>query len=126
MLVTYFRALLKHSLVLLSSVGGGGDCTRNNPVLRKQLTFRDANAGFPLKPTNQNHCPDLGSASDWLCHMVNLTQPIRITTQIWVVMHHQYEISTLVSKMSFGGGNQWWHDEVSSVCSAKIIQAKYD
>ena len=47
--------------------------------------------------------PDLGIASDWSCHMVNLLQAIRCTTQIWLVMHHQCGISVLVSQMSFGG-----------------------
>ena len=32
---------------------------------------------------------DLGSASDWLCRVGNLIQPIRGTTQIWVVRRHQ-------------------------------------
>ena len=47
--------------------------------------------------------PDLGSASDWSCHVGNLIQPIRRTTQIWVVTRHQYGISALVSQTSFGG-----------------------
>ena len=56
---------------------------------------------------------DLGSASDWLCHMGNLLQPIRSTTQIWVVTRHQYGISVLISQMSFFRGNsggvmKWW------------------
>ena len=46
--------------------------------------------------------PDLGGASDWSCHMGNLIQPIRSTTQIWKVMHHQYGISALVSRTKFG------------------------
>ena len=46
--------------------------------------------------------PDLGSASDLSCCVGNLIQPIRSTTQIWVVMHHQYRISVLVSQTSFG------------------------
>ena len=49
------------------------------------------------------HHPDLGSASDWSCRARNLIQPIRGTTQIWVVTRHQYGISALVSQMSFGG-----------------------
>ena len=44
----------------------------------------------------------MGNASDWSCHVGNLIQPIRSTTQIWVVVHHQYGISALVSQMSFG------------------------
>ena len=47
--------------------------------------------------------PDLGSASDLSCRVGNLIQPIRSTTQIWVVMHHQYRISVLVSQTSFAG-----------------------
>ena len=51
----------------------------------------------------RRHSPDLGSASDWSCHMGNLRQPIRSTTQIWAVTRHQYGISALVSQTSFGG-----------------------
>ena len=49
------------------------------------------------------HYPDLGSASDWSCRVGNLIQPIRSTTRIWVVTRHQYGISLLVSRTSFGG-----------------------
>ena len=47
------------------------------------------------------HYPDLDIASDWLFRRGNLIQPIRSTTQILVVTRHQYEISALVSQMSF-------------------------
>ena len=49
------------------------------------------------------HYPDLGTASDWSRHLGNLIQPIRGTTQMWVVTHHQHGISALVSQTSFGG-----------------------
>ena len=49
------------------------------------------------------HYPDLGSASDWLNQTSHAAQPIRSTTQIWVVTCPQYGISALVSKTSFGG-----------------------
>ena len=49
------------------------------------------------------HYPDLGSAFDWSCRVGNLIQPIRSTTQIWVVTRHQYGISELVSQTSFAG-----------------------
>ena len=71
--------------------------------LRKQPTFGDTSTGFPAKWCLRNsilmtrHYPDLGGASDWSCCMGNLIQPIRSTTQIWVVMHHQYLISVLLS-----------------------------
>ena len=81
--------------------------------LRKQPTFGDATTDFPAKWRLRNerrnsilmtcHYPDLGSASDWSYRVGNLIQPIRSTTQIWVVTHHQYGISTLVSQTSFGG-----------------------
>jgi len=48
------------------------------------------------------HYPHLGSASDWLCYVGNLIQPIRSPTHIWVVTRHQYGISELVSQTSFG------------------------
>ena len=79
----------------------------------KQPTFGDATTGFPAKWRLRNerrnsilmtrHYPDLGSASDWSCRVGNLIQPIRSTTQIWVVTRHQYGISALVSQTSFGG-----------------------
>ena len=50
-----------------------------------------------------HHYPGLGSASDWSCSVANLIQPIRRTTQIWVVACYPYGISALVSQMSFGG-----------------------
>ena len=43
------------------------------------------------------------SASDWSCHVGNLIQPIRSTTQIWVVTCQQCGISALISQTSFGG-----------------------
>ena len=46
---------------------------------------------------------DLGGAFYWSCRLVNLIQPIRSATQIWVVALHQYRISTLISQTSFGG-----------------------
>ena len=49
------------------------------------------------------HYPDLGSASDWLNQISHASRPIRRTTQIWVVTLHQYGISALVSRRSFGG-----------------------
>ena len=81
--------------------------------LRKQPTFGDATACFPAKWLLRNegrnsivmtrHYPDLGSAFDGSSRVGNLIQPVRGTTQIWVVTGHQYRISALVSQMSFGG-----------------------
>jgi len=45
------------------------------------------------------HYPDHGSISDWSCNYLH--QPIRSTTQIWVVTLHQYGISALVTQTSF-------------------------
>ena len=49
------------------------------------------------------HYPVLGSATDWLKKIFHAARPIRSTAQIWVVTHHQYAISALVSQTSFGG-----------------------
>ena len=78
---------------------------------RKQPTFRDLTNGFPVKWRLENECrnsilmtchqPFLGSASDRLCRVGNLFQPVRSTTQIWVMMHHQYGVSALASQTSF-------------------------
>ena len=51
------------------------------------------------------HYPDLGSAFDWLNQISHAVQPIRSTTQTWVVTRHQYGISALVSQTSSGGEN---------------------
>ena len=81
--------------------------------MRKQLTFGDVTTGFPTKWRLRNECrnsilmschySDLDSASDWSCCAGNLIQPIRSTTQIWVVRRHQYGISALISQLSFSG-----------------------
>ena len=49
------------------------------------------------------HYPDLGGASYWSCCMGNLLQPVRSTTQIWVVTFHQYGTFALFSQTSFLG-----------------------
>ena len=64
---------------------------------------------WEIKPAQKFHTDnasllaDLGSTSDWSCRSWNLLQPIRSTTQIWVVTRHQCEISGLVSQTSFRG-----------------------
>ena len=50
-----------------------------------------------------HHNPDLGSASDWLKQISQVARPIRSTSQIWVVTHHQYGISALISQASIRG-----------------------
>ena len=55
------------------------------------------------------HYPDLGSVSDWLCREGYLLQPIKSTTQIWVVTRHQYGISTVVPQTDvISRGKQRW------------------
>ena len=73
----------------------------------------NSTTGFPMRRRLRNehrnsmlmtsHYPDLSSASDWSCRVGNLLQPIRCTTQIWVVTRHQNGISAFVSQMSFRG-----------------------
>ena len=77
----------------------------------KQPTLRNAAIGFPakwrLRKDRRNsilmtrHYPELGSASDWSCHLGHLLQPFRRTTWIWVVRRHRCGISALVSRTSF-------------------------
>ena len=69
--------------------------------LRKKPIFCSTPSGSPVKSHLRNehkspilmmcHYPDLGSDSDWSCCKGNLLQPIRSTTQIRVVINHQYE-----------------------------------
>ena len=49
------------------------------------------------------HFPDLGNAFVWLKQISLVAQPIRSTTEIWIVMCHQYVISSLVSYTSIHG-----------------------
>ena len=49
------------------------------------------------------HYSDLGSASDWSFCEGNLLQPIRSTTQVWVMTRHQYGISAGVPRTLFLG-----------------------
>ena len=100
--------------------------------LRKQPTFGDAITGFPAKWHLRNgrrnsilmtrYYPDLGSASDCRSSRVgNFFQPIRGTTQIWVVTRHQYGISVLVSQTSFGGSflrQAWFLVSVKRFCDS--------
>ena len=63
-------------------------------------------ATLPLVSPRSDVCemstnPDLGSASDWLRQISLSAGPIRSTTQILVVTHHQYGISVLISRTSF-------------------------
>ena len=47
------------------------------------------------------HYLDLDSAFDWPKKISFLAWLIRCTSQIWVVLHHQYGISAVVSQTSF-------------------------
>ena len=79
--------------------------------LRKQPTFCAASTGFPAKWRLRNergdsilltrYYPDLGRVSDRSWRVGNSLQPIRSTTQTWLVTRHQYGISALVSQTSF-------------------------
>ena len=74
--------------------------------LRNQPTFRNTTSAFPAKWRLRNecrnfilmtcHCPDLGSASDWLKQIYQAAWSIRSTTPMWVETCHQYGISALV------------------------------
>ena len=66
------------------------------------------------------HYPDLSSASDWSCSQGNLLQPMRNTSQIWVVTRHKYghfcvRLSDLISQE-----NQWWHRAHSVGCFLRL------
>ena len=71
--------------------------------LRKQSIYISRSYRcFPREMTPEKRAqifqadPDLGSASDWF---EILLYPIRNSTQIWVVICHQYGISALVSRL---------------------------
>ena len=51
-------------------------------------------------------------------------QPIRHTSQIWVVTRHQHGMSALV-QTSFRGASPWWRSEMSAVFSRYIQGYKW-
>ena len=53
------------------------------------------------------HYSDLCSAFDWSCRVGILIQPIRSTTQIWVVRRHQYGFFCAHFSDVIWQGNQW-------------------
>ena len=67
------------------------------------------------------HYRDMGNSSDWSCHGGNLPQPIRSTTQIWVVTSHQYRISALVST-SFGAETSG--GAANCVCFLRLLPSR--
>ena len=68
------------------------------------------------------HYPGLSSASDWLWCKNILLQPIRSTTQIWVMTGHQYRISALVAHTSFRRKPVMASQNVG--CSLRLKQTK--
>ena len=64
-------------------------------------------ANFPHGTTNQKHCPNLCSASDWLKQISLMAQPIRSTAQICVVTHHQYQTAAFLPQTLFQGNTSY-------------------
>ena len=83
--------------------------------------------GFPAKWRLWNeHYPDLVSAStDWLRQISLSAGPIRSTTQILVVTHHQYGFSVLISQTSFrketSAGTCVPVFQATTVCSSLVL-----
>ena len=106
------RAFIKNNLFFLMKEKKR---EKSFPSLRKQPTFGYATTGFPTKLRLRNerrnsilmtrHYPELSRASDWLNQISHAAQPIKSTTQTWVVTRHQYGISALVPQTSFRGEN---------------------
>ena len=65
-----------------------------------QMTFEKQAQKFH---TDDASLPRSGWCFWLVVRVVNLIQPMRGTTQIWLVTCHQYGISVLISQTSFGG-----------------------
>ena len=63
------------------------------------------------------HYPDLGNAFVWLKQISLAERPIRSTTEIWIVMCHQYIISCACFSYINSWSNQWWHRRMLAVFS---------
>ena len=72
-------------------------------------------ATLPLVSRRNDVWENLDSALDWSRRVRNLPQPIRNTTQIWVVTSHQYGISELVSQTSFRRETTRWRRKMLAV-----------
>ena len=70
--------------------------------------------------------PVLCSTSDWSCCVENLLQPIRSTTQIWVVTRYHYRISKLVSFVIFARGNHRWRRLFFQAKTARMARILVD
>ena len=76
----------------------------------KHLTLHNATTGFPCEMASEKrakkfHTDDASSFhTDCLKQISQVAQPIRSTTQIWVVTHHQYGNYLLILKSHFING----------------------
>ena len=101
----------------------------NKNNLRKQLTFHDVTIGFPRKWRLSHDCrnsilmtrhyPDLSSDSDWYC-VETLLQPMRSTTQTWVVTQHQRGVFSVLYQASFRGESSGGVAKMSAVFSGYL------
>ena len=65
-----------------------------------------------------------GSAPDWLKQISQVAQPIRSSTQIYVVTLSVWNFCTCFSDVILWG-NRWWHCKMSSVFSAHHNRQKH-
>ena len=100
--------------------------------LRKQSTFRDATTGIPAKwhlrlnRAQKFRTFDALLARAWWCFWLvsDLFHPIRSTTDLLVVMRHQYGVFALVSQTSFPEEtSQWWRREISALFSVYLMSS---
>ena len=73
---------------------------------RKQATFRrKLRVRNECRNSIQRTChyPDQGCTFDWLKQISHVAQPIRGTTQIWIVVNHQYGILHSFLRCHFAG-----------------------
>ena len=71
------------------------------------------------------HFPALGSATDWLKQISIAAQPIRSTTQLWVVTRHEYGIYALVPQSSFFVQTSGGVEKCRALPQAKICQSRF-
>ena len=106
-----------------NEIGYGKSVSRNVTTLKagqkiaqpeKKKFFSRCHHWFPhdVRETSEEnsilitcHCPVLDSASDWLKQISLAAEPIRSTTQIWVLTRHQYRMSALVPQTIISRGN---------------------
>ena len=114
----FWSALLSKYNYYCLSILLASDITQCNHWFPCKMASEKCAKKFPTDDTSSFH-------TDWLKQISQVVQPIRSTTQIWVVTHQQYGNSLLISQKSFHRRwDQRWHRKTMAVSSGYVCAYK--